>query len=99
MSENTVILLMKITDQGMRDIKAAPERVKQGIAAMEAMGGKVTSFHATLGEYDYVAIGEGLSDEATLTFLLALGSLGSVRTTALKAFSVEGFSAAISRIP
>jgi uncharacterized protein with GYD domain len=98
MSETSVIL-MKITDQGMRDIKAAPERIKQGIAALEAMGGKITSFHATLGEYDYVAIGEGLSDEAMLTFLLALGSLGSVRTTALKAFSVEGFTAAVSRIP
>jgi uncharacterized protein with GYD domain len=90
---------MKITDQGMRDIKAAPERLKQGIAALEAMGGKLTSFHATLGEYDYVAIGEGLNDEAMLTFLLALGSLGNVRTTALKAFSVEGFAAAVSRIP
>ena len=98
MSETSVIL-MKITDQGMRDIKAAPQRVKQGIAALEAMGGKVTSFHATLGEYDYVAIGEGISDEALLTFLLALGSLGNVRTTALKAFSVEEFAAAVGRMP
>ena len=98
MSETSVIL-MKITDQGMRDIKAAPERIKQGIAALEAMGGRITSFHATLGEYDYIAIGEGMSEEALLTFLLALGSLGSVRTTALKAFSVEGFTAAVSRIP
>jgi uncharacterized protein with GYD domain len=98
MSETSVIL-MKITDQGMRDIKAAPERIKQGIAALEAMGGKITSFHATLGEYDYIAIGEGMSEEALLTFLLALGSLGSVRTTALKAFSIEGFTAAVSRIP
>lgn len=98
MSE-TYVILYKLTDQGMRDIKAAPERIKQGIAALEAMGGKVTSFHATQGEYDYVGIGEGLSDEAMLTFLLALGSHGSVRTTALKAFSVDAFSAAVSRIP
>lgn len=48
MSE-TYVILIKITDQGMRDIKSAPERIKQGIAAYEAMGGKITSFLATLG--------------------------------------------------
>jgi uncharacterized protein with GYD domain len=98
MSE-TAVILYKLTDQGIRNIKEAPERIKQGIAGVEAMGGKVTSFLATLGEYDYVSVGEDMSDEAVLTFLLALGSAGSVRTTALKAFSVEEFSAAVSRIP
>ncbi len=95
----TYILLMKLTDQGRKDIKGAPQRIEQSAKAVEAMGGKMIGFYATMGEYDYVAIGEAPSDEVMMTLLLGVGSLGNVRTTTLKAFTKEEFAELVKRLP
>ena len=94
----TYIILMKLTDQGIKDIKNAPERVKQGIKGWEAMGGKLLSFYAVMGEYDYVAIGESPNDETAMAFLLRLGALGNVKTTTLKAFTQEEFAEMVMKL-
>jgi len=52
-----------------------------------------------MGEYDYVAIGEAPSDEVATTFSLAIGSLGNVRTTTLKAYTKEEFAAIVKKLP
>jgi len=93
------ILLMKLTDQGIKAIKNAPGRVEAGIKAWEAMGGKMIGFYTVMGEYDYVAVGEASSDEVAMTFALALGSLGNVRTTTLKAYTKEEFAAMVKKLP
>ena len=95
----TYVCLMNLTEQGIKDIKNAPERIEQGIKGVEAMGGKVTSFYTVMGEYDYVAICEFPSDQVGMTFLLMLGALGNVRTTTLKAFSKEEFAEMIEKLP
>jgi len=94
----TQIVLMKLTEQGIRDIKNAPQRIDAAAKAIESMGGKMTGFYFTMGEYDYVAIAEGLSDEAGASFLLKLGSLGNVRTTTLKAFTKQEFEAIVKKL-
>jgi uncharacterized protein with GYD domain len=96
---STSVILMQLTDQGIKDVKHAPDRIEQGIKALEALGGKVSAFYVTMGEYDYIAIGEGLEDLVTLGYVLSLGSLGNVRTTTLKAFTVEEFKQVVSRLP
>jgi len=63
------------------------------------MGGKLIGFYATMGEYDYVAIGEIPSDELAMTFALALGSQGNVRTTSLKGFNQQEFTAIVQKLP
>ena len=93
------IVLMKLTDQGIKDIKNAPQRIEQGIKGFEAMGGKITAFYSVMGEYDYVAIGEAPSDEVAMGFLLALGSQGNIRTTTLKAFTKEEFAEVVKKLP
>ena len=93
------ILLMKLTDQGIKDIKNAPQRIEQGIKTFEAMGGKMLGFYIVTGEYDYVAIGEAPSDEACMAFALGLGSRGNVRTTTLKAFTKEEFAELVKKLP
>jgi uncharacterized protein with GYD domain len=95
----TYILLMKLTDQGVKAIKDAPKRVEEGIKGFEAMGGKMLGFYLTTGEYDYVSIGEAPSDEAAVAFALALGSKGNVRTTSLKAFTKEEFAGMVKKLP
>ena len=95
----TYIGLYKSTDQGIKDIKGAPDRVKEAIAGVEAMGGKVIGVYAVMGEYDYVSIGEFPSDEVAMTFNLGLVSRGNVRTTTLKAFTKEEFAEIVKKLP
>ena len=92
------IALMKLTEQGIKDIKNAPQRLEQAIAGMEALGGKMVDFYTVMGEYDYVAISEFPNDEAGMTFLLTLESLGNVRTTTLRAFNKQEFGELVKRI-
>ena len=95
----TYITLYKFTDQGIKGIKDIPQRMEDAIKNYEAMGGKVIGVYTVMGEYDIVAIGEVPSDEIAMTFALALGSQGNVRTTTLKAFTKEQFAAMIKKLP
>jgi len=90
---------MKFTDQGIKEIKEAPERIEKAFKTLEAMGGKIVEFYTTMGEYDYVAIAEGPNDEVAMTFLLGLGAAGNVRTTTLKAFNREDFVKLVKKLP
>ncbi|MGQ9626265.1 MAG: GYD domain-containing protein [Anaerolineae bacterium] len=93
------ILLMKLTDQGIKNIKDAPQRIEAAIGAFEKMGGKLLGFYAVMGEYDYVAIGEMPNDEVATAFLLGLGAGGNVRTTTLKALTKEQFVEIVKKLP
>ncbi len=88
----TYIMLMNLTDQGVKNIKKSNPCQRAGIKRFEAMGGKLIGLYAVMGEYDYIAIGEAPSDEVITTFAAALGSLGTVRTKTLRAFNHEEFA-------
>ena len=96
---NTFITLMKLTDQGAKDLKGAPKRIEDGIKAAEKMGGKIIGFYAIQGEYDYIAIAEVPSDEVGSALNLALTSQGYVRTTAIRAFTINEFANIIKKLP
>jgi uncharacterized protein with GYD domain len=96
---STHIVMMKLTNQGAKAIKDAPARIDDSIKTMEKMGGKLIAFYLTTGEYDYIGIGEVPNDEVLLTFLLGLGTMGTVRTTTVRAFSREEFAAAVKKLP
>jgi uncharacterized protein with GYD domain len=93
------ILLMKITDQGAKDIKAAPQRIEQAIATFEKMGGKILGFYLVTGEYDYISIGEAPNDEVAMAFTMGLSALGNVRTTTIQAYTTEEFGALVKKLP
>jgi uncharacterized protein with GYD domain len=93
------VLLMKLTEQGLKDIKGAPKRIEEAIKAFEKMGGKVLSFYAITGEYDYISVGEAPSDEVGLTFVLGLASQGNVKVTTCKAYTQQEFAGAIAKLP
>ena len=93
------ITLLNSTDKGIKTIKDAPKRIEEGFKAVESMGGKLIGFYATLGEYDYISIGEAPNDEVYMTFILGLGAQGYVRTKSLKAFTKEEFGEMIANLP
>jgi uncharacterized protein with GYD domain len=95
----TYIGLYRLTDQGIKAIKDAPGRMETAIKSVEKIGGKVIGLYVVTGEYDYVTIGEFPSDEVAMTFALALGSLGNVRTTTLRAYTKEEFATIVKKLP
>ena len=95
----TYIVLYKLTDQGIRNIKESPKRIEEGIKAVEAAGGKMIGFYSVMGEYDFVSIGEAPNDETAVALALALGSQGNARTTTLKAFTKEEFAGIVKKLP
>jgi uncharacterized protein with GYD domain len=93
------VSLMKLTDQGIADIKNLPSRLEKAKQAMEAMGSKLLAFYVVMGEWDYVAISEGPSDEVAMTFLFGLGAEGNVRTTTMKAFEMDQVGPMLENLP
>jgi uncharacterized protein with GYD domain len=82
------IILIKLTDQGAKNVKDSPMRVRAAQKEAEKLGGKFTTYF-TFGEYDTVNILEVPSDESALAFVSNLESLGNVKTITLKAFTIE----------
>jgi uncharacterized protein with GYD domain len=94
----TYILLMKLTEQGARDIKNAPARIREALQTFESMGGKPLGIYLVTGAYDYVAIGEAPSDEVAVTFALGLAAQGNVTTATLRAFTLEQVTAMVQKL-
>jgi len=94
----TYIGLLKLTDQGSKDIMNAPARIDEGIKLYQKMGGKVIGVYLVMGEYDYVTIGEAPSDEVQTAFALALSSQGNVKSTTLKAFTTKEIPAILAKL-
>jgi uncharacterized protein with GYD domain len=80
------VVLGNWTDQGIRNVKDAPERIKETHRMVEKTGGKMQLFY-TLGKYDFMMLVEVPSDEDLVSILLCLGSMGNIRTTTMKAWT------------
>jgi len=95
----TYITLYNWTEKGIKDVKDAPARIRASIKSVEAAGGKVLGVYLTMGKYDLVAITEARNDETISAALLATGMQGNVRSTTLKAFTVEQFTKILKKLP
>jgi uncharacterized protein with GYD domain len=92
------MIFMNYTAEGLRDVKNTAARIEQSVKLWESMGGKTLGVYLTMGQYDIVAIGEGPSDEVAAAFLLKLGALGTVKTTTVKAFSLDEAKGIIDKV-
>ncbi len=95
----TYITLYKWTEQGIKNVKGAPARIKETIKSAEAGGGKVIGVYLTMGQYDLVAISEAPNDESIAAALLAQGMQGNVQSTTLKAFTQDQFAEIVKKLP
>jgi uncharacterized protein with GYD domain len=91
------ILLSKLTDEGWKTVKERPERIREVNRELEAMGVKVLSQYATLGEYDFVNIVEAADNKTVAKVSIELGSRGTIRLKTMPAIPVEEFIQSIKR--
>ena len=92
------INLISWTDQGIRNIKEAPQRIDAFKKTVEAAGGKLTGFYVTMGKYDIVTIIDVPSDEALANISLTTASKGNVRTETMKAFTEDEFRKILAKM-
>jgi uncharacterized protein with GYD domain len=94
----TYVLLIRWTEQGIRQVKDSPNRLDKARSMLKEMGGQFKTIFMTMGDYDLVAIYEAPDDAISARFTLMLGMLGSVRTTTLKAFPEQAYREIISSL-
>jgi uncharacterized protein with GYD domain len=93
------ITFLNYTQQGIKDIKNAPNRVAAARRDIEAARGKIHAFYLTMGRYDAVTVIEAASDEAAAANALAVGAQGNVRTTTMRAFTEEEMAVIVGGLP
>ena len=91
------IILIRFTDQGIRNVKDTTRRADAAKSEAERIGGKLTVYW-TFGKYDAIGILEAPNDEAAMEFGLKVGSLGNVRTTTLRAFTEEEIARIVNKL-
>jgi uncharacterized protein with GYD domain len=94
----TYVVLGKYTEQGGRNISDAVTRLNAVEQRLQQVGGRMLSWHMTLGEYDLVTIIELPSDDEVLQLALEVAKMGNLSTTTLKAFSRDQVAAVISKL-
>jgi uncharacterized protein with GYD domain len=95
----TFVVLAQFTDQGIRAIKNSPQRASQTAEMAKTFGCEMKEIYWTLGQYDIVTIVEAPDEQSLMSFGLALGSAGNVRTQTLRAFNKAEFSALLAKLP
>jgi uncharacterized protein with GYD domain len=95
----TYIALTQFTHQGVQNIHESPHRAAAFRAAAKKAGVKVRELYWTMGAYDGAIVFEAANDEAATGLMLALSSLGNVKTQTLRAFNAAEFSAIVDKAP
>jgi uncharacterized protein with GYD domain len=80
------VVLGNWTEQGIKKVSDAPERIKETRGMIEKAGGKMQLFY-TAGKYDFAMIVEIPKDDDLMAILLCIGSMGNIRTTTMKAWT------------
>jgi len=87
------------TAQGMEGVRSAgaKSRVDAVSTMLQAMGGKLESFHFAFGDTDVFTIVEVPDDEAAAAVAIAINSSGAVSTRTTKLLTVEQVDEALRR--
>ncbi len=95
----TYVSLLRFTQQGIQNIKQAPDRLDAAKRTFEAAGGKLLAFYLVTGQYDAVFISEAPDNETAARIALATCALGNVRTETLPAFTEEEYRKIVAALP
>lgn len=94
----TYVVLLKFTDQGIRNAKESPKRADAFKQMAQTFGATVKDIFWTQGRYDIVAIVDAPDESSAMSLGLSLGALGNVRTESLRAFSAAEMAAVVDKM-
>jgi uncharacterized protein with GYD domain len=93
------LICANYTAEGIEGVRAAgaKSRVDAVSTMLEAMGGRLESFHFAFGETDVFAIAEAPDDEAAAALAMAINRSGAVSVRTTKLLTVEQVDEALRR--
>ena len=95
----TYVSLVRFTDQGIRNVKEAAERIAAVEKLFGQLGARMSEIYLTMGRYDYVVVMEAPDDETATKAALAVSSVGNVRTETLRAYTRAEIGKIIGGLP
>jgi uncharacterized protein with GYD domain len=85
----TYVMLTTLGPDGWATVRENPNRIREVTQEVEAMGLKVLTQYALMGQYDFLNVIES-PDEATMArAAISLAARGTMRTTTFQAVSVD----------
>lgn len=87
----TYISLVTLTEQGLKEIRNAPERLRAFDTAAREAGGRLVGFYLVMGQFDYIVITDAPDDQTAARLILSTIAPGSIRTQTMRAFNREEF--------
>jgi uncharacterized protein with GYD domain len=91
------VSLVNWTDKGIAGFKGSPERAAGVAELAHKHGGRMVTLYWTIGAYDLVAVFDMRDDARFTAMALEIGTLGTIRTTTLRAFNEEEFSQIVAK--
>jgi uncharacterized protein with GYD domain len=85
----TYVALINWTDQGVKGFKDSVDRYEAAQSQLSSMGVEFTDVYWTLGAHDIVGIIDAPDDQTLAAALLTVAGEGNIRTTTLRAFSLD----------
>ena len=95
----TFMCFLNWTDQGAKAVKEGLERYEATKGLIAGLGGRLVGAYVTTGQYDVVLVIEMPNGDAMTKLAVALTSRGNVRTTTLRAHSMEDFGKLAAEVP
>jgi uncharacterized protein with GYD domain len=95
----TYIVLANFTEQGIRKLRETNERVQVFRKQAEEHGVSVKEVYWTRGAYDLVTLLEAPDEEKVTALAMGVDARGNVRTTTLRAFSMDVMEDILATIP
>lgn len=85
------LMLSTLGPDGMATLRENPGRLKEVNGEVEAMGAKVVSQWALLGQYDFATVLEAPDEKVVARVAVTLGARGTLKTKTLTALSIDDF--------
>ena len=95
----TYIILVNYTQEGIQKVKESPKRPDAVKMLARRFGAELTDFYLCMGVYDIIVVMQAPNDETVAKFVLAISSLGYIRTTTVRAFSETEYREIIQSLP
>ena len=94
----TYVVLVNLTDQGIRNAKDTVKRADALKEMAKKFGVTIKEFFWTQGQYDIVTITEAPDEVSGTALNMSLCALGNVRTQTLRAFSADEMKQVIAKM-
>ena len=89
------VMLTNLTPDGVKTLKANPNRVGEVNKEVEQIGAKVIAQYATLGQYDFVTIVEADDAQTMAKVSVELGSRGTMTSETMSAMDSSDLASAL----